>query len=63
VLREVSSIEESLNLLPGVPAIYAAWKCVAQDCKAAEQGRDGHAQPQIYLAIHPPSTVRMVPWT
>jgi predicted nucleic acid-binding protein len=26
VLREVASIEESLTLLPDVPAIYAAWK-------------------------------------
>jgi predicted nucleic acid-binding protein len=26
VLREVASIEESLTLVPDVPAIYAAWK-------------------------------------
>jgi predicted nucleic acid-binding protein len=33
VLREVASIEESLTLLPDVPAIYAAWKRIVQDYK------------------------------
>lgn len=36
VLREVAGIEESLTLLPGVPAIYAAWKRLVHD--------RGHAQ-------------------
>jgi predicted nucleic acid-binding protein len=31
VLREVASIEESLTLLPDVPAIYAAWKHLVYD--------------------------------
>jgi predicted nucleic acid-binding protein len=30
-LREVASIEESLTLLPEVPAIYAAWKRIVHD--------------------------------
>lgn len=30
-LREVSSIEESLTLLPDVPAIYAVWKRIVHD--------------------------------
>jgi len=32
-LREVTSIEESLSLLPDVPAIYAAWKRIVYDYK------------------------------
>jgi len=32
-LREVASIEESLSLLPDVPAIYATWKRIVQDYK------------------------------
>ena len=31
VLREVASIEESLTLLPDVPAVYAAWKRLVYD--------------------------------
>jgi predicted nucleic acid-binding protein len=31
VLREVTSIEGSLSLLPDVPAIYTAWKRIVQD--------------------------------
>src|SRR5271169_4830142 len=31
VLREVSSIENLLTLLPDVPAIYAAWKQIVTD--------------------------------
>jgi len=31
VLREVTSIEESLTLLPDVPGIYAAWKRIVHD--------------------------------
>lgn len=31
VLREIASIEESLTLLPDVPAIYAAWKRLVHD--------------------------------
>ena len=31
VLREVASIEESLTLLPDVPAIYGAWKRLVRD--------------------------------
>jgi len=31
VLREVASIEESLTLLPDVPAIYSAWKRLVHD--------------------------------
>ena len=30
-LREVASIEESLTLLPDVPAIYAAWKRIVNE--------------------------------
>jgi predicted nucleic acid-binding protein len=33
VLREVASLEESLTLLPEVPAIYAAWKRIVQEHK------------------------------
>ena len=33
VSREVASIEESLTLLPDVPAIYAAWKRIVHDHK------------------------------
>ena len=33
VLREVTSIEESLTLLPDVPTIYAAWKSVVHEYK------------------------------
>jgi len=33
VSREVASIEESLTLLPDVPAIYAAWKRLVYDHK------------------------------
>jgi predicted nucleic acid-binding protein len=33
VSREVASIEESLTLLPDVPAIYAAWKRLMHDQK------------------------------
>jgi predicted nucleic acid-binding protein len=33
VLREVTSIEESLTLLPDVPAIYAAWKRIVYGYK------------------------------
>jgi predicted nucleic acid-binding protein len=32
-LREVTSIEDSLSLLPDVPAIYAAWKRIVYDYK------------------------------
>jgi predicted nucleic acid-binding protein len=32
-LQEVTSIEESLILLPDVPAIYAAWKRIVHDHK------------------------------
>jgi len=32
-LREVTSIEESVTLLPEVPAIYAAWKRIVHDYK------------------------------
>jgi len=31
--REVASVEESLTLLPDVPAIYAAWKRLVHDHK------------------------------
>jgi len=31
VLREITSIEESLTLLPDVPAIYFAWKRIVHD--------------------------------
>ena len=31
VLREVSSIEDSLALLPDVPAIYAVWKRIVDN--------------------------------
>jgi predicted nucleic acid-binding protein len=33
VLREVSSIEKLLTLLPDVPAIYAAWKEIVREHK------------------------------
>jgi len=33
VLREVASIEESLTLLPDVPALYGAWKRIVKDYK------------------------------
>jgi predicted nucleic acid-binding protein len=33
VLREVASIEESLTLLPDVPAVYGAWKRIVKDYK------------------------------
>jgi predicted nucleic acid-binding protein len=33
VLREVTSIEELLTLLPDVPAIYPAWKRIVHDNK------------------------------
>jgi predicted nucleic acid-binding protein len=33
VLRGVASLEESLTLLPEVPAIYAAWKRIVQEHK------------------------------
>jgi predicted nucleic acid-binding protein len=32
-LREINSIEESLSLLPEVPAIYTAWKRIVHDYK------------------------------
>jgi predicted nucleic acid-binding protein len=32
-LREVAAIEESLSLLPDIPAIYATWKRILQDYK------------------------------
>jgi predicted nucleic acid-binding protein len=32
-LRELTSIEDSLTLLPDVPAIYAAWKRIVYDYK------------------------------
>ena len=31
VVREIASIEESLTLLPDVPAIYATWKRIVYD--------------------------------
>ena len=33
VLKEVSSIEQLLTLLPDIPAIYAAWKEIVRDHK------------------------------
>ena len=37
-LQEVSSIEQSLTLLPDVPAIYTAWKRIVHNHKSRASG-------------------------